>query len=170
MEPMIVAAKPFEKYIDLVKDQDLVKALKKTKKALLKMLTNIPEKRLNHRYANGKWTIRQAFQHIIDAERVFAYRALWFSRNDGQPLPGFDENTWAINATAEGRDWEDMLEEFRHLRSSTILLFESFSANQLAASGFAGNNLISASALGYIAAGHIQHHINIYTERYLSSF
>lgn len=167
MEATIVAAKSFAKYIDLVKDQDLIKALKKTGKSLIKLLEDIPEKRLDYRYAEGKWTIRQSFQHIIDTERVFSFRAVWFSRNDGQPLPGFDENNWAMNATADDRDWEDMIKEFQHLRAATILLFKSLSKTQLAASGFASNNLVTVTALGFIAAGHVQHHINVYEERYL---
>jgi len=167
LEIPVVAPKPFEKYIDLVREQDLIKSLKTSKKSLLSLLESIPKKKTGYRYAEGKWTIRQSLQHIIDAERVFAYRALWFSRNDAQALPGFDENNWAINATAEDRDWDDMIREFRKLRSSTILLFESFSPTQLKASGFASNNLLTVSALGYICSGHVEHHVNVLRERYL---
>ena len=163
----IVAPQPFEKYIDLVKEQDLIKSLRKSKKSLLSLLDSIPKKKTGYRYAEGKWTIRQSLQHIIDAERVFAYRALWFSRNDAQALPGFEENNWAMNATADDRDWDEMIKEFRKLRSSTILLFESFSVNQLKASGFASNNLLTVSALGYICSGHVEHHVNVLRERYL---
>lgn len=167
IETPIVAPKPFEKYIDLVKDQDLIKSLKTSKDSLLSLLDSIPKKKTGYRYAEGKWTIRQSLQHIIDAERVFAYRALWFSRNDGQALPGFDENNWAINASAEEREWSEMKKEFKKQRASTILLFKSFSLNQLKASGFASNNLLTVTALGYICSGHVEHHVNVFRERYL---
>jgi hypothetical protein len=164
----VVAAKPFQRYIDLVKDQELLKALKKSKKSLLKLLEDIPEKKIGYRYAEGKWTIRQLVQHIIDAERVFTYRALWFARNDNQPLPGFEENSWAMHATAAERQWDQLIEEFRHVRSATILMFQSFDETELKATGFASNNLVSVSALGYICSGHVEHHIRIIKERYLA--
>src|SRR5689334_8071377 len=93
----IIAAPSFQKYINLVKEQDLIKSLKKNRKAFLKLLKDIPGKKVDYRYAEGKWTIRQVLQHVIDAERVFTYRALWFARHDSQPLPGFDENNWAVH-------------------------------------------------------------------------
>jgi hypothetical protein len=154
-------------YINLTQKDQLAKALKKNTRKFKKVLKNIPEKKIDYSYAEGKWTIRQMLQHIIDAERVFAYRALWFARKDSQPLPGFDENAWALQAPASSRKWEDMVREFKVLRKSTELMFASFSEDDLNATGISNNNEYSVAAFGYITAGHVAHHMNVIKERYL---
>jgi hypothetical protein len=106
-------------------------------------------------------------QHIIDAERVFTYRALWFARKELTPLPGFDENTWASKAHGSSREWEDLVEEFRSLRKATRILFASFTDEEMNYAGTANNNAITVAAIGYLCAGHAQHHVNIINERYL---
>ena len=148
-------------YIDAVKENDVLKALKKNTREFKKFLEKIPKKKIDFAYAKDKWSIRQLLQHIIDAERVFAYRALSFSRKDAASLPGFDENTWAANAKTSNRKWNDLVEEFKAVRKSTELLFSSFDDEQLLAVGTANNNNINTIALGFICAGHTIHHINI---------
>ncbi len=126
----------------------------------------IPIEKINYAYAPEKWTIRQMFQHVIDTERIFAYRALAIARNEMQAIPGFDENEYAKNATAEHRNWEDMSLEWDHIRQSTNLLFASFTNDQLKRVGSANNQLISVNALGFIIFGHALHHLFILKERY----
>ncbi len=154
-------------YIKLIKEDDVLKAIKKNTRTFKKFINKIPKKKIDYAYAEGKWTIRESLRHIIDCERVFAYRALSFSRKDVNPLPGFDESSWALHAETKNRKWKDLIDEFDALRKSTELLFESFSQEQLLASGTASNYQINVIALGFVIAGHTQHHINIIKERYL---
>ncbi|HXO76938.1 MAG TPA: DinB family protein, partial [Puia sp.] len=115
----------------------------------------------------GKWTIREMLQHIIDAERVFAYRALTFSRQDASPLPGYDENSWAVHAGGAGRRWKDMLEEFGVVRAATEYLYGSLSDEQLRFVGNANGRSWNGFTLGFIIPGHVAHHMKILQERYL---
>jgi hypothetical protein len=163
----VIAAEFFDRYLNLVKEQDVVKALKKNTKQFRKLLDSIPKKKVNYAYAEGKWTIKQLIQHVIDAERVFAYRAMTFSRKDAAPLPGFDENQWADNAQTNHRHWSDLVSEFKAVRRSTELLFESFTDEQLLSTGTAGNHPANALGFGFICAGHALHHLGIIKERYL---
>lgn len=163
----IVAPEFPMRYINLVKEEDVLKAIKKNTRHFKKFLKQIPKKKINYAYAEGKWTIKESLRHIIDCERVFAYRALSFSRKDSNPLPGFDENNWALNAQTINRKWNHLEDEFKALRKSTELLFESFSEEQLLSTGTASNNQINVLAIGFMVAGHVEHHMNIFKERYL---
>jgi DinB superfamily len=162
-----VAAEFYANYINQAADTDVVTSIQKNTKAFRKLLKHIPAKKRNYAYTEGKWTVQELLQHIIDGERVFAYRALTFARKDGTPLPPFDENTWAASANQLIRSWDDMIEEFKALRKSTELLFASFRDEELLFTGTASNKPVNALALGYIIAGHVQHHMTIITERYL---
>jgi uncharacterized damage-inducible protein DinB len=162
-----IAAEFFQGYLDAVKEDDAVKAIKKNTQQFKKFLKQIPKKKIDFAYAEGKWTIKELLQHIIDAERVFTYRALRFARKDATPLPGFDEKTWVAEAQTANRKWSSVVEEFLAVRKSTELLFESFTEDQLLATGTASNSSINVLALGFICAGHANHHINIIRERYL---
>lgn len=157
-----------QRYISLVQKDPLPDALRKNTKSFRKLLKRIPVKKTGYAYAPDKWTIKQLLQHIIDAERVFAYRALWFARKDGQPLPGFEENSWATAADVSAREWDDMVSEYRSVRKATEFLFHSFGPGELKAIGNSNNSEVSVAALGYMCAGHVAHHMNIIKERYLS--
>lgn len=128
---------------------------------------NTKEKR-SYRYAEGKWTIKEVLQHIIDAERVFAYRALCIARKDATPLPGFDENVYAENCKAEQRKWKDMINEFIAVRLSSESLFASFDDEQSETSGTASGKSIYVAAIGFIIAGHAIHHSKVVKEKYLA--
>jgi hypothetical protein len=123
--------------------------------------------KFDYRYADGKWTIKEIIQHIIDTERIFAYRALRISRNDQTPLPGFDENDFANNTTAQTRGLQDLLTEFSAVRHSNLLLFKSFSDEQLLRVGIASEHSISVRAIGFILIGHQKYHQKVFEERYL---
>lgn len=163
----VLAAEFYQGYIQTAGEENVLKAIKKSTKQFEKFLRTIPKKKIDFAYAEGKWTIRELLQHIIDAERVFAYRALRIARKDQTPLPGFDENQWAMHAQAATREWRDLADEFRSLRASTEKLFTSFHEDQLLATGTASNNPINTLALGFILAGHLKHHLQIIKERYL---
>lgn len=119
-------------------------------------------------YAPGKWTIKDILQHCIDTERIMAYRAMCFARNEEQSLPGFDENEYAKHTNLENRSFESLLEEFEILRKSTLLLFKNMDKTMLLRKGQANNQRISPLSLGFVIIGHAMHHEKILSERYYS--
>lgn len=154
-------------YINAVEGNDFLSAIKQQSPAFVRMLNKIPPGKRNFRYAKGKWSIQELLQHIIDAERVFAYRALCFARKDKTSLPSFDENDYATNSKAGKRDWKDLIAEFRAVRLSSEIMFSSFDKSQLGSIGIANNNPVSVLAIGFILVGHLEHHISIINSRYL---
>lgn len=163
-----VLAAPYQlEYVKMVPEDDVLKAIKNNTREFSHFLEKIPKKKFDYAYAEGKWTIRQILQHIIDAERVFAYRSLSFARKDANPLPGFEEKDWAANAQTEGRKWKDLVREFKAQRKSTECLFGSYNEDQLFSKGIASNHPINVLTLGFLCAGHVNHHIRILRERYL---
>jgi hypothetical protein len=156
------------KYFEAAPQEDMLDALSASTRQFKKLLRKIPKKKIDYAYAEGKWTIRELLQHIIDAERVFSFRALWFTRHDVSPLPGFDENSWAATSKADSRKWKDLVEEFFTLREANQIFFESLDDDQLKAVGIANNNQMNVGGLGFVCAGHVIHHIRIIKERYLA--
>lgn len=163
----LIADEWYQTYLQAVKEEDIYSALEKNTRQFRKLLAKIPRKKIDYAYAEGKWTIREMLQHIIDTERVFAYRALRFARKDAVAIPGFDEKEWAVHAGATDRKWEDLVEEFRVVRKSTKWLFDSFNEDQLRFVGTASGRPTNALALGFIIPGHVAHHMRILKERYL---
>jgi uncharacterized damage-inducible protein DinB len=157
----------YKTYINALQEDDLQEALANNTRRFRKLLKQIPHKKINYAYAEGKWTIKELLQHIIDAERVFIYRALTFARHDATPLPGFNENNWAITAKAPKRKWNDLVDEFKALRSANEIFLNSLDDDQLQQTGSANNNTISVAGLAFICAGHVAHHMRIIRERYL---
>ena len=154
-------------YINKVKEDDLISALKNSTKGLFDLLKSIPNEKYDYRYADGKWTIKEVVQHMLDGERVFTYRALRFARKDDTPLPGFDENLFAQTAKADKRNWTDLVDEFVSLRKATEAMFASFDSEQLEQPGIASENPTYVLGIGYIVAGHVNHHCQVIKERYL---
>lgn len=164
----IIPAEFYQGYLDLVTDEDdFLTAMEKNTRQMKKLLKKIPTKKRDHAYAEGKWTIREMLQHIIDAERVFAYRALRYSRMDPTPLPGFDENSWAVHAGGAARGWEELVQEFKAVRTATEYLFAAMSEEQLVFNGEANGRPQNAFTVGWIISGHAAHHMKILKERYL---
>lgn len=142
--------------------------LRKQTRSFEGFLNGIPKSKRNYRYAEGKWTVKEVLQHIIDAERIFAYRALCFARKDATPLPGFEENDYAANSKADQRKWKDIVKEFEAVRRSTETLFGSFDDEQLDTAGTSSGKSNYVMAIGFIIAGHANHHIKVTKERYLT--
>ncbi len=157
----------FQKYINLVPEDDIPTAFKKQHPVIISMLDSITEENAAYAYALGKWTIKELLQHIIDTERIFAFRSLCFARNEQASLPGFDENSYAENSHANLRLWKDLIEEFMVVRKSTECLFASFTIEALNNNGIANNNPSTANCMGFTAIGHVYHHFIILKERYL---
>jgi uncharacterized damage-inducible protein DinB len=157
----------YKNYVKQVDTTDVLTALRLSGYRTLELVHSIPEKLSDHRYAPGKWSIRELLVHLADAERVFAYRALRFARNDQTVLSSFDENSYTPESNASGRSMKKIADELQHLRVSTNDLFESFTAEMLARKGLVGSNELTVAALGFIIAGHETHHRQILKERYL---
>lgn len=157
----------FQRYINQVKEDDLKLAFKNQMPAAEIFFQSISEEFSLRRYAEDKWTIKEVLQHIIDAERVFSYRALCFARKEQSILPSFDENSYTINSNANNRAWNEMIEEFTATRKSSEYLFNSFTDDALNTIGKASDYTISVAALGFITVGHVEHHIRIIQERYI---
>ncbi|HWI91275.1 MAG TPA: DinB family protein [Flavisolibacter sp.] len=158
----------YHKYINLIINDDLKTAFDKHQTELISFLKDIPKKKWNYRYAEGKWSIKEVVQHIIDAERVFAYRALCFARKDQTPLPGFDENIFAANSKANDRSKKDLLKELKTVQESSFILFNSFDEDQLEQPGVASGKPTYVKGIGYILLGHALHHKKILEQRYLN--
>lgn len=156
----------FDTYIQQVKEADLSDALAQS----LAVLDSLDFEKLlalgDRVYAPGKWTVRDLLQHITDTERIFAYRALRFARNDDTALPGFDENLFAEYCGASRRPLKDVLEELRIVRQSSILLFNSFDETALRRTGVMFKFELPVIAVGFTLVGHQNHHLRILEERY----
>jgi uncharacterized damage-inducible protein DinB len=155
-------------YIGLLPDDGLVlKHLQDNLKATKDFILSLPEEKLTYRYAEGKWTIKEILVHIIDDERIYAYRALRFARNDKTELPGFEQDDYALHSGANERDIKDILKEFETVRNSTISLFNGLDGQALTRTGVADGKVMSVRAAAYHIAGHELRHIKIIKERYL---
>jgi len=157
----------YHKYVNKVHNEDVKKAIEDNTEETVRFLQAIPDEKWNYRYADGKWSIKEMIQHIIDGERIFSYRALCFARGEKTSLPGFDENDYADASKADRRSKEELIREFEAVRQGTQLLYAAFDEEQLASIGTANNNPISVNAIGYIIVGHIKHHLAVLQERYL---
>lgn len=169
MPPLTPGTYPafIDNYLKFVDADTVPEAIEKYGQVVLDFFRNIPGDKISYRYAQGKWNLKEMLQHIIDAERIFAYRALRIARHDKTPLPGFNENTYAIASDADKREWGGLLEEFEAVRKSTNLLLQSFTEEQLEQTGTTNNSPNSVKAIGFLVFGHILHHINVVKERYL---
>ena len=154
-------------YIKAAGDGDLYEDLEISLHDFIRFVQDIPMDKFDYRYAEGKWTIKEIIQHVIDTERIFAYRALRISRNDKTPLPGFDENDYVANTSGNERHLQSLLTELSIVRQSTLVLFKSFSDEQLKRVGVASNHEVSVRAIGFIIIGHQKHHQYVFQERYL---
>jgi uncharacterized damage-inducible protein DinB len=154
-------------YFNLVKEADLLEALKNSLDMTLEFISGIPPEKENYFYSEGKWTLKQVLSHIADCERIYAYRALRFSRKDNTPLAGFEEDEYAVNANTEKRTLKEIKEEYKAIRESNIVLFKYMTDEMLDFQALANNMLYSPRSLGWMAAGHNIHHCRIIKERYL---
>ena len=157
----------YEPYVQALGNVELMEMLEKQYQNFPQFLGSIPEEKLEHRYAEGKWSIAEVLVHILDAERVFQYRALRISRGDITPLPSFDQDKYVPQSNATGRSLESIIEEYKSVRMSTLTLFRSFPEKILHRKGTASNAIVSVGALGFLICGHQKHHRNVLRERYL---
>ena len=155
-------------YVRLVPEgQDALEQLRQQSIAVKALVENLTDEQALFRYAAGKWSIKESLVHMIDTERIFAYRALRISRNDQTPLPGFEQDDYVPNSGADARTLASILREYDTVRAATLSLFDSFTPDVYERTGLASGGPLSIRALAHIIPGHEAHHINLFRERYL---
>lgn len=157
----------FRKYIQQVPQDDFLETLEKAASETTAFLKTLNDAQWNYRYAEGKWSVKEVWLHVIDTERVMAYRALRFARNDKTTLPGFEQDDYTPFTNAENRSPESILKEFNAVRNATLELFRNFNDEMLDRLGTANGSPFTPRALGFVIAGHEIHHLNIIKEIYL---
>ena len=157
----------YDKYVSLVPDADVVETLERQIEDTLALLRGVGEERAGHRYAPGKWSIKEVVGHLIDTERIFAYRALAIARGEQKPLPGMDQNEYMAGANFDARTLADLLDEFERVRRSNVLMLRGLSDEAWSRRGVASDNEVTVRAIAYIIAGHEAHHVQILRTRYL---
>lgn len=157
----------YQGYVKNITEEPLIELLRSSEADFTYLLNTFSDEKAALAYDEGKWSVKDLIQHIIDSERVFVYRAMRFARNDSQELPGFDQDMYAEEANADNRHINELMGEFTATRSSSISLFTSFSNEQLARRGTASGVVFSVEVLGYLVSGHLLHHLKIIRERYL---
>ena len=157
----------YEPYVKALGDVELLEMLEKQYHNFPQFLASIPEEKIAYRYEENKWNIAEVLIHILDAERVFQYRALRIGRGDITPLPSYDQDAYVPMSNAAGRSLESIIEEYKYVRMSSLTLFKSFPEKVLHRKGTASKSIISVGALGFLICGHQKHHKAILKERYL---
>jgi hypothetical protein len=158
----------YGKYVSLVAGVDILSALSRQLPETVALLASVPESQGNFRYAPGKWSIKELVGHMLDTERIFAYRALRFARNDKTPVPGFEQDDYIRNASFDACPLQDLAAEFESVRRATVFLFRHLDAGAWMRRGVASESEVSVRALAYMIAGHELHHVGILRDRYLS--
>lgn len=161
------AAAYYFTYIDRVAGDDVIGVLGTQVERTLQLAAGISEEKSLHRYAPGKWSIRELLNHVTDTERLFLYRAMWFARGLDAPLPAFDQEIAVAHARADQFSWASHVEEFRAVRLATLAFFRNLAPEACSRTGIASGNPVTVRALAFIIAGHLAHHAAIIQERYL---
>lgn len=158
----------YANYVALVEGTDVISVLENQAEDLWKLLAEVSAEQENYRYAEGKWSIKELLGHIVDGERVFAYRALRISRGDQTPLATFEENIYVANSNFAASTLGELLEEFSLSRAANVFMFKNMTEEMWRQTGTASDATVSVRALAFIMVGHVRHHANILRERYLS--
>lgn len=159
--------KYIQRYLDLIPSENWLSEMEKARSQTLEIYENLSEEQADFAYAEGKWTLKILLQHLIDAEKIFNYRALRFSRNDQTELAGWDEELYGENNNAADYSLIELIEEFKLSRKISVSFFKNLNTETLQRTGTANKNKISVETLGKLIVGHNTHHLNIIKERYL---
>src|SRR5229473_3534947 len=156
----------YQGYVAHVTEEEILPVLRSQLDALDVLLNRITPERETYAYAEGKWSIRELVGHLIDAERVFGYRAFCIARGESRNLPGFDENQYMLSAPYNQIDLDDLLSELRLARLSNIAMLRTLDEPAWMRVGTANDSQVSVRALAFIMAGHVRHHMGVLRERY----
>jgi len=157
----------YQSYIDFATGNNIKEAIANHSPIINDFVNTLPEEKADYKYAPEKWTLKDVVQHLIDAERIFVYRALTFARKDATPLPGFEENDYAANADTSLRTLQSLKDEFMATRKSTDIFLSNLTEEELGQTGSANTHSITVNAIAFIIIGHILHHKKVLKERYL---
>ncbi|MCX8105447.1 MAG: DinB family protein [Ignavibacterium album] len=157
----------YQKYIDLLEGDDILTILSAINKEASDIFNSFPQNKGDYAYAEGKWSVKEVVGHMMDTDRIFAYRALAIARGEKQPLPSYDQDEYVKNGRFHLRELSDLTYEYRLLRESNILLFKGFDKSVYSNRGIAANKEVTVLALMWMIAGHQKHHLNILLEKYL---
>ena len=160
----------YKKYIDLVTTPNIVQELIQQGQNTYAFIRQLDTEQASHRYSAEKWSVKEVIGHLIDTERVMAYRALCIARGEQQSLPGFDQDNYVTEANFGERSLQNLSAEYDAQRNANVSLFSSFDANNISKVGTANGSEVSVRALAYIIAGHERHHLNVLEEKYEISF
>lgn len=164
--PSTEYAEFYQRYVARVSETDILGALESQIAELTRVLAGVTPEKEHFRYAEGKWSVREVLGHLIDAERVFGFRAFSFSRGEAAPLPSFDENDYVARSRYAERTLADLLDEFVMLRKAILSCLRPLRDAEWSRIGNASGKPVSVRALAYIMVGHVRHHLNVLTERY----
>lgn len=156
----------YNTYISKVPDGDVIELLEQLKESSYTLFSNLGDEKANYAYAEGKWTVKECLGHMIDTERVFAFRAFCFSREFTE-LPGFDQDVFVNNADFGSRSIQSLASEFKTTRESNLYFIKALNDEQLNRKGIASGNTATVRAMVYMIAGHELHHLGLFKERYL---
>ena len=156
----------YDRYISQVRDENVTALLAKQPAELKELFSSVPEDRGTFAYDDGKWSLKEVLSHLIDGERIFAYRMLRISRGDETPIEGFEQDGYIENSNANNRPFAELLDEFDLQRRANLLLINNLSDDATRRLGTASGFPVSVRALVYISAGHVKHHVGILKERY----
>jgi len=157
----------FDYYISRVKNHELITLLESQSQEFIDFMGNVPENQLDYKYESNKWSVKEVVFHIIETEILMLYRALRISRGDQTMLTGYDENMMVENARASEMEWDDLKKLFSNSRQNTLFYFKHMNSEELAAIGHFSNLTLSVEGIGYLVAGHLDHHVQVLNERYL---
>ncbi len=169
-QPLANEYAPFyQEYIDLASagNQPILRRLKSQLNTIDDFLADIPEKKYDFAYAEGKWTVKEVLSHLIDTERVMTYRAIRIARNDQTDLPGYDQDAIVANTNIDKYAYSDLVDELVMLRQANLFFFKSLTDEDMKIKGTANGHQVSAGALLFIIYGHIEHHFNVLKQLYL---
>jgi len=156
-----------QKYLDLIEGDDIISILHQSSKELTDVINSFPESKGDYSYDKDKWTVKQVIGHLMDTDRIFAYRALSIARGEKQPLPSFDQNIYVLNGNFNKKSLVELSYEYRLLRESNLLLFRSFDSLIYQNRGIAAGSEVTVLGIMFMVAGHQKHHIKILKEKYL---
>jgi hypothetical protein len=155
-----------EKYVSLITGNDILETLTTQLKQTTTFFSGRSERDGNFRYAPDKWTVKEVLGHVVDSERIFAYRALRIARGDQSPLPGFEQDDYVRSARFTERNLGNIVEEYADVRHASLALFNSLAEEAWQRRGVANNSPVTVRAIAFIVAGHELHHRNLLNERY----
>lgn len=159
----------YTRYVRHVEYSDIDVQLQENLKSAMTLFGTLDEKKALYRYEPGKWSVKEVLGHVMDTERIFTYRALALARGETEPLAGYDHNLYVKEAGFDRFRLDELLEQYKKVRSSTLSLFQSFSDRELVRRGVVNGSNFTVRGLGFVVAGHELHHLTILRERYLAT-